>query len=292
MTIICLWTIALFNLTNNLLASSDSNELQKEQQEYQQEMKRIQSLIEPIQKRSNNDINSYEEFVNEIQKKWKVKNPEYYARLMNEICIPLNSGTFYSEKRYSLARKYALSALSEPNKIFIETELDLTGQLATSMVHWYSPTDSNWPAIRKNDTELRLHAWKRLTDTIDPNYDKAAGTKGFLEIRSISPPEGLPMGADPNLVKDKKLRQRYQEELDEYYKKINWRNQQYRFRQDLKWFSKQNEQYIEHLYSIPPYNNEELQNYLDRHIANKETKDRIMTAVRTNIAKAEKEKAK
>ena len=117
-------------------------------------------------------------------------------------------------------------------------------------------------------------------DSIDLNWDP-----NDLPVRNILPPlsTGLPGGIDPNAISDPKLRAEYEAERH---------LQQSSLRDWLKRYPITAERYIIELYSLPPYNNEELEKLLNRYLKDQTTRDRIMTAVRTNIEKAEKEKNK
>ncbi|MCJ7674236.1 MAG: hypothetical protein MUO33_03680, partial [Sedimentisphaerales bacterium] len=88
-----------------------------EKHEYQQDREHIKSMRKSFNPGPTNDIKILEEFADEIQKKWKSKDPEHYAKLMLEICRPITSGRFNTDSRFNIARKYALLALSDPNKI-------------------------------------------------------------------------------------------------------------------------------------------------------------------------------
>ncbi len=88
---------------------------------------------------------------------------------MLEICKPLSSGKFKEDRRYELARQYALSALTDANSISIETELELTGHVVTLMIGPNAAKGKDFAQRRKKDIEVPLHAWKRLMDAIDPN---------------------------------------------------------------------------------------------------------------------------
>jgi len=68
-----------------------------EKQEYKQDRERIETMRKSFNPGPINDIKSFEKFADEIQKKWKVKDPEHYAKLMLEICGPITSGRFNTD---------------------------------------------------------------------------------------------------------------------------------------------------------------------------------------------------
>ena len=254
-----------------------------ENQEYKQDMARIESWSKSLKPGFTNDLNKYEKFANEIQNKWSKKNRELYARLMWEVCKPLSSGRFNDERQYEVARRYALSALAEPNEIPLVTELELTGHVMTDMVTPRAPKGEDFAQRRNKDVEIRLHAWKRLIDAIDPNWDP---NEVLLSPNAVGADMGIPVGGmAPESVKDPKLRAEYEAALQKNREKIERHSEQRRLHDWLKRFPKRAEEYIIQAYSKPPFDVEELKQYLDKYVADTKTKARILAAVTKNIEK-------
>lgn len=255
-------------------------ELQADEQEYRQDMARINDVKKSFKPGRVNDLEQYEKFADEIQKKWSQRSREYNARLILEICGPLSSGTFPGDRRYDLAKKYALSVLDKPDEISIETELELTGHVVTMMYTPSSPKGEDFTNRRKKDIEVRLRAWKRLVDSIDPNWDP--NDKPLL---NVPPPPNttISAGASPKHIKDPKLRAEYEEAIEKNRQKAERYNEQYRLCNWLKRFPKSAEKYIVLAYSEPPFNLEELKLYLDKYIADEKTRSRILDTVTKNI---------
>ncbi len=262
---------------------------QIERKEYEQELAYIKGLEESLTPGQTNNLEKYEKIAEEIHSRWKGKNKEYKARLMLEVCGPLSSGSFKDDRRYVLARKYALSALADANDIPIETEVDLTGHVVTLMIGPNAPRGQIFEQLRKKDVEIRLHAWKRVVDAIDPNWDPNEPLAA-----NVAPPAGtgLPAGVDPNAIEDTVLRAEYRAAIEANKKKIEKYNEQYKLRKWLRRFPKSAEPYIIRAYSKPPYNLTELNQYLDAYLEDAKIKARIIDAVRENIAKQEFQKAK
>jgi len=118
-----------------------------DKQEYKQDMARIRALKKSFKPGRVNDLEEYEKFADEIQIKWSRRNKGYYARLMLEICGPLSSGTFEDDRRYDLARKYALSVLADANDIPLTTELELTGHVMTSKYTCNAPKGEDFAQL-------------------------------------------------------------------------------------------------------------------------------------------------
>ena len=220
-------------------------------------------------------------------KKWAKRNKEYNARVILEICGPLSSGTFPGDRRYDVARRYALSVLADANDIPLKTELELTGHVMTSKYTRNAPKGEDFAQRRKKDVEIRLHAWKRLLGAIDPNWDpnEVVGSPN-----SVGALMGLPSGISPESIKDPKLRAEYEAALQKNREQIERRVKQYRLHDWLKHYPKRAEGYIVQMYSQPPFNLEELKQYLEKYVVDKKTRARILDAVKKNMEKQTRKK--
>jgi len=255
---------------------------QAEKQEYKRDMARIKALRKSFKPGLVNDLEEYEKFADEIQKKWSRRNKEYNARLILEICEPLSSGTFEDDRRYDLAKKYALSVLEKSEEISIEMELKFTGHVVTLMYTPNSPKGEDFAQRRKKDVEIRLHAWKRLLGAIDPNWDN----EEILSPNAVAMELGLPAGGmAPEGIKDPKLRAEYEAALQKNREQIERHTKQYRLHDWLKSYPKRTERYIVLAYSEPPFNLEELKQRLETYVADKKTRARTLDAVKKNMEK-------
>lgn len=99
-------------------------------------------------------------------------------------------------------------------------------------------------------------------------------------------------GTEPENIKDPKIRAEYKIALEKNRQQIERYTKQYHLRDWLKDYPKRQELYIVRAYSTLPYNNEELQQFLDKYIEDKATRERILTSVKTNIEKVDKERRK
>ncbi|MHC4707515.1 MAG: M56 family metallopeptidase [Planctomycetota bacterium] len=80
----------------------------KEKQQYNQDRSRIDSYRKSLTPGRTNNLESFERFADEIQRRWSQRSKEYYALLMLEVCKPLGSGGFDSDRPKVVARRYAL----------------------------------------------------------------------------------------------------------------------------------------------------------------------------------------
>jgi hypothetical protein len=253
----------------------------QEKQEYDQDYKRVADMDASISQSDVRDINSYEEFADRIDQKWRGRNKEYHARLMLEICNPLSSGTFSEKRRYLLARKYALSALAEPDSISLGLELKLTGHMVILFYGPDAPSGYDFAQKRTENTALRVHAWKRLLEAINPDWDP---NKDTLYINVAPPPAtGLSPGVDPAAIEDSALRAEYEESIRINRQKIESYTKQYKYRQYLGWYQNSAEENIIQEYSYPPYAIGELREMLNDGLPDQEAKARILEAVEKNM---------
>jgi len=284
---ICSCAIVCFFLLDYSVLGVNSEAVELGEQQYKQELSRIHSMRNSLKPGLVNDLEEYEKFADEIQKKWRQGTKQNYANLMLEICKPLSSGNFRSNRRHELARRYALSALEKPEEIRIEMELELTGHAVTLMYTPDSPKGEDFAQRRKKDIEVRLHAWNRLTGAIDPSWDP--NDVPFINVPLPPGVEGI-SGMSPDAIEDPQRRAEYEAAIERNKRKAERYNEQYRLRNWLKRFPKRAEEYIILAYSEPPFNLEELKQYLAKYIADQKTKASILNAVTKNMeAQAERE---
>ncbi len=285
-TVTAVVMILCLSLNQSIAIGGDPDPSGREAQEYNQELIRVKAMEESFTSGPTNDLSKYEKFIDEIQNTWSQRNKEYYACLMLVACGPLGSGRFKGDRQqYELARKYALSALENPDAIPLTLELELTGHVMTLTIGPNAPKDEDFAECREKDVKVRLHAWKRLIDALDPNWDN--------ESLSVHVP--LPLGVSggsgmsPKNIKDDALRTKYESDIKENKKKIQKHAEQYKLRLWLKTFPKRSENYIIQVYSHSPYNIEELKKSLSDYAVDEKTKKRILDAVIKNTREIQKE---
>ncbi|MCK4913938.1 MAG: hypothetical protein KAS69_05010 [Planctomycetes bacterium] len=261
--------------------NSDALEMQK--QEYTQDMNSIRAMRKSLSPGQTNDLGKYEQFADEIRDKWKQEsNREYYARLMLEICKPLTSGGFKSNRRFVLAREYALSALEEPDKISVTIELELTDHVITKMYAFDAPKGEDFAQSRKKDLEVRLHTWKRLITAIDPSWDPNEVT---VSPNVVAISMGFPGTIESETIQDTDLRDEYETAMQKNQQKIERYSEQDRLRKWRKRFSRTTESYVVRAYSEPPFKTDELSQCLDSYLTDEQTKTRIIDTVTETVEK-------
>lgn len=248
-----------------------------ERQEYEHELRRVTSLRSSLLQGNDVDLKLYENFVDSIDQRWRAINREHHARLMLAACKPLSSGTFKDDRRYELARTYALSALEETDDIPLSLELELIGHVTTVRIVPGASRGEDFAGHREKDVAVRLHAWKRLIEAIDPNWDP----EEVLWGGNVAPPAatGLPAGVEPEAIKDADLRAEYEAAIQRNRQKAEEYGEQYDLHKWLKRFPKRAESDIVQAYSQPPFEIEALKKMLDDHLPDQEAKARIVEAV-------------
>ena len=270
----------VFGILSSPVLVGEGTDMSKEKQEYELDYKYISDTISLSQKSKARDLEAYEKFADAIEKKWSPKNKAEYASLMLKICEPLNSGIFNERRQYDLAREYAILALEKPDEIQLDTELSLTGCcMTTNITESDIFNEEEFSKRRKVDSEIRLHAWRRLIDAIDPNYDLK---KEILSPNAIGVAMGLPSGISPEDVKEP-LRTKYESALQENRKEIERRVEQSKLHRWLEKFPKRAEDYIIGVYSVPPFNTKELEQLLNKYNIDIASKNRIFDSVNRNI---------
>ena len=289
-------------LVQSIAFSEDLEVSLVDRQEYQQDHKRILDLRKKVKPGQSGDLRQFEKNADELHGKWKLKDKEYHARIMVDVCrhigrIKYNKGTNASgiAERRALAglmvRKYGLAGLDNRQEISLKTELDLMLNVVTIMSGRNALNGQAFEKARKKDVEVRLHAWRRLLDSIDSEWDPNDGA--FLNMSPDFTPEEMKeqgswmSGMAPEAVKNPKVRARYVAALKANAEKARKYSEQIKLRRWQKLYMKLAEEYIVAAYSRPPYNNKELEKYLEDYKMDEKTKARIIGAVNKNIEKEE-----
>lgn len=269
--------LACLLLGSSVAHGEDPEATPEERQEYLREYERVDSMRAYLSLDREYGLAAYEAFADDVDETWRGRNREYYGRLMLVVCRPLSSGTFTDRRRYELARKYALSVLEEADRIPLTLELELTGHVVTVRIGPDAYRGENFAEIRREDVTVRLHAWKRLIEAIDPNWDPDEVIWGG----NVMPPvaTGLSPGVDPAAIEDADLRAEYEANILDNRQKAEEYQEQYDLHRWLRKFPKRAEGDIIQAYSFPPFDIEALRVLLDENLPDQDARDRIIEAV-------------
>jgi hypothetical protein len=282
--LICLQTLGCFffcaSIASGLALGSARDMPEKTSEavkmEFQQELKRIESLS------AAKDFDALTAAVDEIERKWRHRSPEFYSALMLKASDEFGSRDFGDAKQYDLEQKYAGLGLKNAGHIPLETELRLILRLERDREYSKGVLKGGeWAMRRTQKAEMWLGAWHRLESQIDTDWDP--GDKPLLNVATPLA-AGLPAGVAPEAIKDPELRAQYEEAIRKNNEKAERYRKQYGLRQMRTLFSKPTERYIIRAYSRPPFNLEELKGYLKTYIVEEDVRARILDAVRQNTS--------
>jgi len=252
----------------------------KEQVKMEMEHEKDLSLLESFA--NSKDLNGLEKAADNIEKKWSQREEEYYFALMLKICDLLNSTDFNDYGRQtSLIQKYATLILNQSETIPLEIELPLLLHLQEDIDYSKGVVKGvEWSKQRSRIAKSCFGAWQRLENELDKKFDF-----NDLPERNVAPPLGtnLPSGIAPEDVEDPKLRAEYEATLAKNKQKAQNYNRQLKLREMDKLFSPKAEQYIISAYSKPPFELEELKQYFEEYVADKERSARILDAVKREM---------
>lgn len=255
----------------------------EEQRLYRQDRDKALSLRKVMATRKAVDLKAVEGLGDELDRKWSGLNRECHARLLLEICKSLGYDKIKDERAYTVARRYALSALAKPDRIPPRLELELVGYVVTPMIVITNAMGTNeFSCARRVDVQARLHAWRRLNSALDPKWGPNERVTA-----TVMPPADVPIEVSdmsPDDIKDPKLRAEYVAAIQKKQRELDAHFEQSQLRDWLKRYPDSAKEFIVYIYSHPPYDPEELRQTLDAYLTDKEAKSQILDAVKKNIA--------
>ena len=231
------------------------NNLVTDWTEYEKVRKRIFELS------NARDLYGLVNLEEEIEETWGKTQPinsvtkfNLYAGLMYFICGNFASQEFNNNERYSLAKKCVKSALAKRDNMLVEQEVNLVPLSNTPEYLDKVFTEAQWQADRKERAELWFHAWQRLENEVDENYDFDANRP--KKISNLSPEERA---------------------------KVETYTKQVRLHRLKDSFFKQFKEFVVWNYTLPPYNNTELENFLDKYVSDLEFKKSILQEIKQKL---------
>lgn len=236
---------------------------------------------------TSKDILKMESLAKEIQIQWSKADTDQYSELMARICHAfLFSGFAKPSQESILAEKYALLALKRKDDLPALTEADLVSDLLPQEDRFLSEKtlkDKDWASYRIARASISLHALGRIAKATDRNFDFS---KLPIDARPPLGANGIGTGMSPELITDPKVRADYEARI-KASEVINAKYQeQYQLKLMTGTLVPQEERYIVDLYSIQPYNGQELKRLLDTYLSDPGMKQRIMDKVTNNTVPA------
>jgi hypothetical protein len=248
---------------------------QMDQASFDAEFARLDVLVR------SKDLQNFTTAAEEVERQWGHSGGQYYGRLMLEIANAF-ANYFEGKNVNQSSQIYASIALAKADTFSLRLETILLEFLNRDL-GWSAqgPDTRDWQGQRAAKAKLWLHGWQRLEKGINRNFD--LNERATL---SVTPPEGLPPGADPDAVRDPHKRKQYIQARAAHLAKAEEFSRQFEFRALDGVFPKKAEKYLVRVYSEPPYNMDELERYLTEYNLDDFTKKRVLKAVVERIAQA------
>jgi len=244
--------------------------------DYEQHLQTIHTL------REAKNIDGLTQVADEVEAKWGAISPHNYASLMLEIVNSLSGYNLNDARQYTLAIRYAKQALQRADALPLNSEIKLvrfleggpeydTGQMKPE----------EWMQDRRERAKYWLHAWQRLNNEINRNFDF---NNNRPRLNLLPPPGFGPAGIAPEAIKDPQARAKYEADIAANDAKRLEFNMQWELHNLDKYFTSSAKRFLAEAYSRPPYNTDELRQYLDSYHVDENTKRELLNQVATNIA--------
>lgn len=238
--------------------------------------------------RESKRTDSFEQAARDIHDSWFPVDKQAYGRLMAHTLKSWVSACKRSDEPVPTGQiqKYAALVLStynpaKPDNIDIDTQFALVSILHEK--YSYSKgkqSDEDWRLARRKGHARWLHVWRRLEKAIDKDWDS-----DDVPVENVPLPEGADgfAGMPPELIEDPGLRAAYEKAIRENQEKTRIRNEQLRLRSLKKRYAPILEKYLASMYSIAPFDNQELKQHLNAYGLDKKVEDRILRTVTANV---------
>jgi len=240
---------------------------------YQEELKQIESL------QRAKDLDGLVHLADHIEQTWgNQADLKVYYGLMDQLTNELASDDFGDvplQKQDELAQKYVLITLAHGN-VPLDTRTKLLPRLIPEeniMLTKRPFMSSAWAQIRSTCAPQWLQTRQAVQNAVVPNYD-------------MSSPIYMNNVGNSAELKDPKLAEARNKKSLEVSRKIQGRTEQLILRSLDNSFSPLAEKEVVFLYSHPPYNIQELQQFLNAYVDDPVIKQRILDQVAKNIAVA------
>jgi hypothetical protein len=263
--------IVVFTLMNHSMGAEESASTMDNNYEY--DLNQIRIAVR------SKDIDAVRETLVEIDQKWAQSDPISYVNLLRAACDEIRSQQFDGNvQAQSLLTKLATLAVEKAD----ETQADVQLHLLVTCLRLHDRIaklkPSEQPLERRASAALWLETWQKVEQLIDPEWDLNDPKN---EVKPYGPPAGVvfpPGGAPPEAVKDPAIRAEYAAHLKKM-EQISAKNKQQRMLRKVRTeYAGQVVDYITNLYSMPPFNIEELREQLAG-LKYDDMRERILSAV-------------
>jgi len=249
--------------------------------EYQQDIETLRALT------TSQDLNGLLSATNSMEKKWLPADKQTYYSILSEACGELASNDFgFSNisRQQVAAEKYAMDALDNGASMPLGMRAYFVEHLTYVPGHGVSGvTGGSWSRLRSKRAELWLGAWQQISQRSKDN-------SSIVLVKPQMPPRKFTSQVvsnngvvDPSKITDAAERAKYIAALKEYQNNRQLIMEQQAIGRISADFFPLATKNIIAAYSSPPYNTNELSQYLSKTQIDSETSDEILTKVKQNI---------
>jgi len=275
------WLLVAMVIANMVLLVAAIADEWKPPKEFMEIRKRITALgrtknLSEVEKR--NRLTQLDALGREIEREWRQTDVETYARLTLKICGRLGALDLVGPQRHHLAQSFAIRALEKADDMPLDVECRLVRNVQRKTDVDGKPIEGEARAqLRRRQATLWLHAWQRIENTIDKNWDP-----NKTRYAKVCPPAatGLSPGVAPSAIKDPKLRAEYEAAIEANRQKIARATLQIRARDLKKYWIPGAERFIIRSYIEAPAGDDELKSLLDSYVSDLAKRARILDAVK------------
>jgi hypothetical protein len=232
------------------------------------------------------DIDGLTRLAKDTEARWLKDNPSFCAALILDCCNAIISHDFFQEGTDFLATRNRCRGISGDvaRRILKQTDklpLYLECEMALFLFINYNAEgkkldEKSWATLRQEDSKMYLRAYSRMQGLYDKDWDpKKAGW------RVVVPPEGsgIPIGGNPDDIKDPKLKAQYLAMLEARQRKAEADYDQSEVRRLMDRWLPRAEARLVGAYAKKPLADEELRKLLEEYLTDVKATDRIMDAV-------------
>lgn len=214
----------------------------------------------------------------QLMEKVQKRKEATYISLLGDICSAFNSYDFKTDKQYLYARNCSKGILSSYDEIPVSLEQRMIENLQG--IEEYKAglvAESEWEIDRAERIKMLLHLWRRLQDNIDRTFDCSRPEN--RPVSNVPVPGPYLPGVSPKDIKEPEIRAKYEETIRINRlkaQKCSFQNQLQKLDKTLPGFV---ESFLIQMYSVAPYDMDNLKKDIDTFKLDKETFDRIVDKV-------------
>jgi hypothetical protein len=216
-----------------------------------------------------------EAIVRQGSAKWQSRDRSAFLSFMSKACAVLSSYDLGDRGKQSVLLNQLAMTVLEGGGLALKNQMEFVEFLTRDPV---GLDGEAWSKLRLAKTKLWLEAWRRVSGSIDPNFDFED-----LPLMNVSPPNGvaLPPGISPESIRDPKLRRDYETAIVQNAAKATRFNEQYWLKNNAARFLGHVERYLINAYSRPPDDLPGLDQLLSEYVADKDVHSRVLNETRT-----------